>query len=118
MSIRYLANLLINILLEITILEQCQVNAMLIVPPTIWSTLHKCLFLLLKLLGKLWRDLLTSRLSASLAKEVQRQTESERLPECISFATAGSGKHAQGVLKRQFGTLLKSSNAEMTDVRY
>lgn len=79
-------------------------------PPPFFNNLHPHL--------KLWRDLLTLIVSARLAKEVERQTESERLPECISLATAGSGKPAQGVLKRQFGALLRSPNAEMADDRY
>lgn len=32
----------------------------------------------------------------SLAKKAACQTENERLPEQISFATQESGKHAQG----------------------
>lgn len=59
---------------------------------------------------------MTLRLSVRLAKKVQRQTESQRLPEHISFSTVGSGKLAQGVLKKQFGALLKGSNAKMMDV--
>lgn len=36
-----------------------------------------------------------------IAEEVVHQTVSGALPEQISFAPVESGKHAQGVLKRQ-----------------